>query len=175
MHSSSSAPLPAPLSLLRIGLRGVGRASESKAGLEYTNPTVYSYDTWPHGDRSDTARDTITEDQDVWEARMGRESIGELEHLILLTIAALREEASALGIRRRLEAEGRGLSRGALYRSLDRLGEKSLIEWAVDEPEAARGGHPRRVYRLSLRGTEVIQERRATLESLWADAAEALR
>lgn len=102
---------------------------------------------------------------------MGRESIGELEHLILLAIAALGEAASALGIRRRLEVEGRGLSRGALYRSLDRLGEKALIAWVVDEPEADRGGHRRRVYRLSPEGLEAIQERRATLESLWADAA----
>jgi DNA-binding PadR family transcriptional regulator len=106
---------------------------------------------------------------------MGRESIGELEHLILLAIAALKGEASALGIRRRLEAEGRGLSRGALYRSLDRLGEKSLIEWSIDRPEADRGGHSRRLYGLSAEGRAVIQERRATLESLWADAAEALR
>ena len=106
---------------------------------------------------------------------MGRESIGELEHLILLAVAALGAEAVALGIRRRLEAEGRGLSRGALYRSLDRLGEKSLIEWTVDEPEADRGGHTRRVYRLSPDGVAVLRERRSTLESLWADAAEALR
>ena len=102
---------------------------------------------------------------------MGRESIGELEHLILLAIAALGSDAGALEIRRRLDAEGRGLTRGALYRALDRLGEKGLIAWEMEEPDPDRGGHPRRVYDLSPEGRTVVRERRATLERLWADAA----
>ena len=106
---------------------------------------------------------------------MGRESIGELEHLILLAIAAMGENTSALAIRRRLDAEGRGITRGALYRSLDRLGEKGLIVWEVEEPAADRGGHVRRVYGLSADGLDAIRERRATLERLWADAAEVVR
>ena len=106
---------------------------------------------------------------------MGRDSIGELEHLILLAIAALGGDASALGIRRRLDDEGRGITRGALYRSLDRLGEKALITWGIDEPDADRGGHARRLYSLSARGLDVVRERRATLERLWAEAAEVIR
>lgn len=106
---------------------------------------------------------------------MSRESMGELEHLILLAIAALGPDASALVVRRRLEAEGRRITRGALYRSLDRLGEKGLIAWDVEEPTPHRGGHVRRVYRLSPLGLEAVRERRATLERLWADAAEAVR
>jgi DNA-binding PadR family transcriptional regulator len=106
---------------------------------------------------------------------MGRDSIGELEHLILLAIAALGSDASALAIRRRLEAEGRKITRGALYRSLDRLGEKKMLEWGVDQPGADRGGHARRIYSLSRSGIDTIRERRTTLERLWADAAEAVR
>ncbi len=106
---------------------------------------------------------------------MGRDTIGELEHLILLAIAALGPEAGALEIRRRLGAEGRSLTRGALYRALDRLGEKGLIAWEVEEPDPDRGGHPRRVYDLASEGRDVVRERRATLERLWADAAKVLR
>jgi DNA-binding PadR family transcriptional regulator len=106
---------------------------------------------------------------------MGRESIGELEHLILLAIAALGSDASALAVRRRLEDEGRGITRGALYRSLDRLGEKAMIAWDVEEPDAERGGHNRRIYHLSAEGCAVLRERRATLERLWADAAKVIR
>lgn len=106
---------------------------------------------------------------------MGRESIGELEHLILLAIAALGAAASALAVRKRLESEGRRLTRGALYRSLDRLGDKALIAWDVEEPDADRGGHVRRLYRLTPEGRAVVRERRATLERLWAEAAEAVR
>ena len=105
---------------------------------------------------------------------MGRESIGELEHLILLGILALGEDASALKVRTRLEEEGRAVTRGALYRSLDRLGEKGLIGWAVLDPTDARGGHPKRIYTVSDSGLEVLRDRRATLERLWASAAGAL-
>ena len=101
---------------------------------------------------------------------MGRESVGELEHLILLAIIGLGDDAGALEIRATLAAEGRGVTRGALYRSLDRLGEKTLIDWHVDEPDADRGGHARRVYRLTPAGLDLVRERRATLERLWATA-----
>ena len=106
---------------------------------------------------------------------MGRDSIGELEYLILLAIAALGARGSALAIRHRLEKEGRKMTRGALYRSLDRLGEKGLLEWDVQEPTEDRGGHVRRVYALSASGLKAIQERRETLERLWADAAQVVR
>lgn len=102
-------------------------------------------------------------------------SIGELEHLVLLAIAALGPDAGALEVRRRLEAEQRRLTRGALYRALDRLGDKAMIEWEVDEPATDRGGHARRIYRLSDLGREAVRTRRATLERLWAEAAEAVR
>lgn len=103
---------------------------------------------------------------------MGRESIGELEHLILLAILAVGPGATAIAVRRRLDEEGRGITRGALYRSLDRLGEKGLIEWEVEEPSADRGGHARRTYRVGTSGLEILRERRATLERLWSEAAE---
>lgn len=101
---------------------------------------------------------------------MPRESIGELEHLILLAILGLGEHASALEIRRRLIDEGRTLTRGALYRSLDRLGSKELIAWDVDEPGPDRGGHARRIYGVTEPGLDVVRDRRATLERLWAGA-----
>ena len=102
---------------------------------------------------------------------MPADSIGELEHLILLTILNHPDEGSALNIRRTLESQaGRTVTRGALYRSLDRLGEKGLIQWEVQEPSADRGGHARRLYRVSPAGLDVIRERRAALERLWAGA-----
>ena len=102
---------------------------------------------------------------------MPAETIGELEHLILLTILNHPEEGTALNIRRTLEAQAdRRLTRGALYRALDRLADKGFIRWEVHEPTAERGGHTRRVYEVSPAGLAVVQERRAALERLWAGA-----
>lgn len=106
---------------------------------------------------------------------MSHDSIGELEHLILLTILNHPGEASALRIRATLDEQAhRRITRGALYRSLDRLGEKGLIDWSVDEPTPERGGHTRRLYTVSADGMEVLQERRAALERLWAGAGASL-
>ena len=107
---------------------------------------------------------------------MAPESIGELEHLILLTILNLADGASAIRIRTVLESESdRRLTRGALYRSLDRLGEKGLIDWNKVEPTMDRGGHAKRFYRVSASGMAVVRSRRDTLERLWAGAAGALK
>ncbi|MGD2069887.1 MAG: helix-turn-helix transcriptional regulator [Gemmatimonadota bacterium] len=100
-------------------------------------------------------------------------SVGELEHLILLAILSIQGEASALHIRRALDAEGRSVTRGALYRSLDRLGDKGLVDWETREPTEARGGHAKRIYRVSSIGLAVVRDRRRTLERLWAGAARA--
>jgi DNA-binding PadR family transcriptional regulator len=105
---------------------------------------------------------------------MPSESIGELEHLVLLTILNHPSEATALRLRETLaDQAGRRITRGALYRSLDRLGEKGLITWQVDEPSEERGGHARRVYTVSHNGMEVLRHRREALERLWAGASEA--
>jgi len=107
---------------------------------------------------------------------MSRDSVGELEHLILLAILSLGEEASAIRIRETLAEEGdRPLTRGALYRSLDRLGEKEMITWSVVEPGQDRGGHAKRFYHVAEPGLEVVRSRRSTLERLWEGAAEALK
>lgn len=106
---------------------------------------------------------------------MGLPSIGELEHLILLAILNLRDRASALEIRQTLvETANRSISRGALYRSLDRLGEKGLVDWETHEPSPERGGHTKRIYGLSEVGMKAVRERRAALQRLWDGAPGAL-
>lgn len=105
---------------------------------------------------------------------MSRESVGELEYLILLAILALNDDATAPAVRGLLTAEGRRLTRGALYRSLDRLGAKALIHWAAEPPGPDEGGHTRRRYGVTTAGRQVVRERRATLERLWAGAEGAL-
>lgn len=105
---------------------------------------------------------------------MPRESVGELEYLILLAILALGMDATAPSVRGLLTDEGRRLTRGALYRALDRLGEKALIAWEADAPDGDGGGHTRRRYAVTPAGRGVVRQRRETLERLWAGAAQAL-
>jgi PadR family transcriptional regulator, regulatory protein PadR len=106
--------------------------------------------------------------------------LGEFEQLLLLALLDVsREEgdAPALALRERMEElAGRSVSRGALYRTLDRLEEKGWVGWALDDADVPeRGGHPRRRFQVSPEGIAVLRASRETLEGLWSRVGEALR
>jgi len=93
------------------------------------------------------------------------QKLGEFELLVLLSI--LRQEKGAFANRVRedlLENAGRAVTRGALYRTLDRLTEKGLLKWDL-EPSGApeRGGHPMRRLRVTERGLGAVRQARNVL------------
>jgi len=103
--------------------------------------------------------------------------IGEFEQLVLLAILQLGDDAYAIDIRAKLSAiAGRTISRGALYRTLDRLAEKSLVAWDLEEDQIPeRGGHPRRQFATTAEGIAALSESRTTLLELWTGLEEVLR
>lgn len=91
--------------------------------------------------------------------------IGEFELLVVLAILRQGETPYANEIRRDLEENARrSVTRGALYRTLDRLKDKGLIAWEM-EPGAPnnRGGHPRRRLKVTRTGIEAVRESRSVL------------
>jgi DNA-binding PadR family transcriptional regulator len=91
--------------------------------------------------------------------------VGEFELLVLLAILRQADEPYANRVREDLEANAeRRVTRGALYRTLDRLDTKGLIEWEM-EPSALpeRGGHPMRRLSVTDEGREAVRESRAVL------------
>jgi DNA-binding PadR family transcriptional regulator len=102
--------------------------------------------------------------------------IGEFEQLVLLNLLQLGDEAYALPLRQRLgEVTGRTVARGALYRTLERLGQKGLIEWDLEEDVPNRGGHPRRKYRVTSEGIAALKAAREALLELWTGLEEILQ
>ena len=106
--------------------------------------------------------------------------LGEFEQLVLLAllqvVAERKEEAPVQALRTRLDRLARrSVSRGALYRTLDRLEEKGWVAWTIDvEDVPERGGHPRRRFGVTPEGVAILQESRETLLGLWADLEEVL-
>ena len=106
--------------------------------------------------------------------------LGEFEQLVLLALLqateALGGEVPVQSLREQLDQlAGRSVSRGALYRTLDRLEEKSWVSWSVDEEDIPeRGGHPRRRFRVAPAGIDVLKASRQTLLGLWSGLEEAL-
>ena len=91
--------------------------------------------------------------------------IGEFELLVLLAILRANAAPFANRVREDLEANAdRRVTRGALYRTLDRLATKGLIEWEI-EPSGTpeRGGHPMRRLSVTEEGLELARSSRDVL------------
>ena len=94
--------------------------------------------------------------------------LGELEHLILLAILRLRDNAYGLSVARELQTHAqRPLSRGALYTSLERLELKGLLRWRLETGGPERQGLPKRVYSLTPRGLAAVRASRRLLRRMW--------
>ena len=93
---------------------------------------------------------------------------GEFEQMVLLAILRLEDDAFALSVLRELDKQaGRRVSRGALYKTLERLDDKGFVEWEVEETTPGRGGHPRRRFSVTPAGVSALQMSRNALHRLW--------
>ena len=93
---------------------------------------------------------------------------GEFEQMVLLAILRLGDEAFALAVLKELDRQaGREVSRGSLYKTLDRMEAKGLVEWAQEPTLPERGGHPRRLFQVTPAGALVLRASRDALFRLW--------
>ncbi len=91
--------------------------------------------------------------------------LGEFELLVLLSILRQGREPYANRVREDLEENsGRRVTRGALYRTLDRLTDKGLLEWELEPSEVPeRGGHPMRRLLVTEAGLAAVRDARSVL------------
>ena len=91
--------------------------------------------------------------------------LGEFEMLVLLSILRQGDAPYANRVREDLEANAdRRVTRGALYRTLDRLTEKGFITWELTPSETpARGGHPMRRLLLTPAGLDAVRASREVI------------
>ncbi len=106
---------------------------------------------------------------------MGRTPVGEVEHWVLLVILRLGAGAFALDVLRELDREaGHVVTRGSLYKTLERLEEKGFAAWDLEDGSPTRGGHPRRRFRVTEAGVAALREGRSRLLNLWSGVEELL-
>lgn len=91
--------------------------------------------------------------------------LGEFEFLVLLAVLRQGEAPYANRVREDLEENaGRRVTRGALYRTIDRLVEKGFLAWELEPSEIPeRGGHPMRRLLVTEEGLEAARETRSVL------------
>lgn len=94
--------------------------------------------------------------------------LGEFELLVLLAVLR-QDDPYANNVRDDLEANaGRSVTRGALYRTIDRLTEKGFLRWELEPSEVPeRGGHPMRRLLVTDAGLEAVREKRDVLNTLF--------
>ena len=106
---------------------------------------------------------------------MAREALGEFEHLVLLAILRLGEEAYGVPIAREIESRtDREVSRAAVYIALRRLEKRGLVSSRLGAATPERGGRPKRFSRLEAAGLAQLQASRRALVRMWDGYEKAL-
>jgi len=95
-------------------------------------------------------------------------SLGEFEHVVLLAVLRLGDEAYAVPILDEIErCTGRSISRGSVYITLDRLETKGYLRSRLADPTPERGGRAKRYYALRPRAIAALRDSRRALVALW--------
>lgn len=95
-------------------------------------------------------------------------NIGEFEELVLLTVAALMEEAYSVAVCDELSTHtGRTVKLGVVHAVLNRLEEKGLVKSQLGEATKARGGKRKRFYQLTIPGKNALVNAKEMRDQLW--------
>jgi PadR family transcriptional regulator PadR len=85
--------------------------------------------------------------------------LGEFEHLLLLALLRLGEDAYGVTIRETLrERTGRDVSFGAIYSTIRRLETKGLVRSSVGDPTPVRGGRAKKLLTVTARGRVAVRD-----------------
>jgi PadR family transcriptional regulator PadR len=92
------------------------------------------------------------------------QSISDLEVLALAALLRLGEDAYGIAIKDDIAARtGRDVSIGSLYKALQRLEDRGLVDAWIGEPTSVRGGRAKKHFRVLPAGKEALE---ASLRSL---------
>lgn len=99
---------------------------------------------------------------------MGKQTIGEFEEILMLTVAVLYNNAYGIAIKDEIETKlNRKVSVGAMRTALKRLEKKGLLKSEFGEATAIRGGKRKRYFRVTPLGQRVLKEVMETRKHLW--------
>jgi PadR family transcriptional regulator PadR len=95
-------------------------------------------------------------------------NLGEFEELVLLTIAALVNEAYSVAICDELEKHtGRTTKLGVVHAVLNRLEEKGLVKSKLGDATSVRGGKRKRYYAITSGGKAALVKAKEIRDGLW--------
>ena len=96
-------------------------------------------------------------------------NLGEFEEIVLLTIAALVNEAYSVAICDELEKSiGRPAKLGVVHAVLNRLEDKGFVKSKLGEATSTRGGKRKRYYTITNGGKAALIRARDLRNQLWS-------
>lgn len=96
-------------------------------------------------------------------------NLGEFEELVLLTIAALVNDAYSVGICDELtKRTGRSVKLGVVHSVLNRLEEKGLVKSKLGDATNVRGGKRKRYYTITSAGKAGLLKAKEVRDQLWS-------
>jgi len=99
---------------------------------------------------------------------MKKTKLGEFEELVLLTVAALQQEAYGVEIKRELESRLREkLSVGSIQSALKRMEDKGFLTSEFGEATLKRGGKRKRIYATTSYAHKILAEMKEIRAGLW--------
>ena len=99
---------------------------------------------------------------------MKKTKLGEFEELVLLTVAALQQEAYGVEIKRELEVRIKEkLSVGSIQSALKRMEEKGFLTSEFGEATLKRGGKRKRIYTTTSYAHKTLSEMKDIRAGLW--------
>jgi PadR family transcriptional regulator PadR len=96
-----------------------------------------------------------------------RDYLGEFEHIIVLALLRLADQAYGVTVRQEIELRtNREVSIGAVYATLDRLEAKGYVKSHRGDPTPDRGGRAKRFFRVTAKGVAAVSRTHRALESM---------
>ena len=100
---------------------------------------------------------------------MKKTKLGEFEELVLLTVAALQEDAYGVEIKRELERRLKeNLSVGSIQSALKRMEEKGFLTSEFGAATQKRGGKRKRIYTATPYAHRILGEMKDIRAGLWS-------
>jgi PadR family transcriptional regulator, regulatory protein PadR len=97
----------------------------------------------------------------------GRDFLGEFEHIIVLALLRLEDQAYGVTVRQEIELRTeREVSIGAVYATLGRLETKGYVKSHRGDPTPQRGGRSKRFFRVTPKGVAAVNRTQRALESM---------
>jgi DNA-binding PadR family transcriptional regulator len=97
----------------------------------------------------------------------GRDYLGEFEHMIVLALLRLGDQAYGVTVRQEIELRiKREVSIGAVYATLDRLEGKGYVKSHRGDPTPERGGRSKRFFNVTAKGVAAVNRAQRALHSM---------